>query len=110
MHFLLMARRCKRKILAGKIYSKSKPKNVLRIVRNYYWNNCLVIKLTEKKSTGSEVWRPDVYICNECQHRFDKAKYITITEDDIVFQRAVCPKCNSENIRLSSWSEKDFKK
>lgn len=105
-----MPRRRERAILSEKNHSTFKPKNVLRIVRNYYWNNCLVSVLTEKKSTGSEVWRPDVYICNECQHRFDKAKYITITEDDIVFQRAVCPKCNSENIRLSSWSEKDFKK
>jgi len=70
----------------------------------------MVRVMTEKKTTESTVWRPDAYICNDCQHRFEKAKYITITEDDIVFQRAVCPKCDSENIRLSSWFENDFKR
>ena len=57
-----------------------------------------------------DVWRPDVYICNECQFRFAKAKYIQKEEDGIVFQRTVCPKCKSENIRMSSWQEKDYQK
>ncbi|NHJ46730.1 MAG: hypothetical protein FK733_02970 [Asgard group archaeon] len=62
-----------------------------------------------KKET-KDVWRPDVYICNKCHHRFDKAEYVTKEEDGLVFQRTVCPKCKSEEIRLSSWSEEDFKK
>jgi len=57
-----------------------------------------------------DVWRPDVYICNECQNRFATAEYIQKEEDGIVFQRTVCPKCKSENIRMSSWSEKDYQK
>ncbi|MGC9780561.1 MAG: hypothetical protein HZR80_15060 [Candidatus Heimdallarchaeota archaeon] len=66
-----------------------------------------------KKTKGKEttdVWRPDVYICNECNHRFAKAEYITKEEDGLMFQRTVCPNCKSEHIRLSSWSEEDFKK
>lgn len=66
-----------------------------------------MIVVSEK---SKDVWRPDVYICNNCKERFAKAKYIEIKKDDIVFQRTVCPKCNSENIRMSSWTEEDFKK
>ncbi|MHA1556769.1 MAG: zinc ribbon domain-containing protein [Candidatus Heimdallarchaeota archaeon] len=63
-----------------------------------------------KKKEQADVWRPDVYICNDCGHRFAEAEYIQKEEDGIVFQRTVCPKCKSEQIRLSSWSEKDFNK
>ncbi len=63
-----------------------------------------------KKKEQTDVWRPDVYICNDCGHRFAEAEYIQKEEDGIVFQRTVCPKCKSEQIRLSSWSEKDFNK
>jgi predicted Zn-ribbon and HTH transcriptional regulator len=58
----------------------------------------------------NDVWRPDVYICNKCGNRFDTAEYIQKEEDGLVFQRTVCPKCKSEDIRVSSWSEKDYKK
>ncbi|MHA1155490.1 MAG: zinc ribbon domain-containing protein [Candidatus Heimdallarchaeota archaeon] len=63
-----------------------------------------------KKKEQADVWRPDVYICNDCGHRFAEAEYIQKEEDGIVFQRTVCPECKSEQIRLSSWSEKDFNK
>ncbi|NHK31241.1 MAG: hypothetical protein FK730_07810 [Asgard group archaeon] len=66
--------------------------------------------MSKKKKTTQDVWRPDVYICNKCNHRFDKAEYKTIEEDGLVFQRTACPKCKSENIRVSSWSEEDYKK
>jgi len=66
------------------------------------------VKLLPVKKSD-DVWRPDVYICNECGERFDKAEYVQKEEDGIVFQRTVCPKCKSEHIRLSSWSEKDYK-
>ncbi|NHJ40638.1 MAG: hypothetical protein FK731_11445 [Asgard group archaeon] len=66
--------------------------------------------MTNKKNKNQDVWRPDVYICNNCNNRFDKAEYKTIEEDGLVFQRTVCPKCKSEDIRVSSWSEKDYKK
>ena len=66
-------------------------------------------KLNENDQT-KDVWRPDVYICNECSFRFDKAEYINIEEDGLMFQRTVCPQCKSENIRLSSWKEEDYKK
>lgn len=63
-----------------------------------------------KKEEQKDVWRPDVYICNDCGQRFAQAEYIQKEEDGIVFQRTVCPKCKSEQIRLSSWSEKDYSK
>ncbi|TET29469.1 MAG: hypothetical protein E3J70_06865 [Candidatus Heimdallarchaeota archaeon] len=66
--------------------------------------------MKKKSKKTSDVWRPDVYICNDCSHRFDKAEYIQIEEDGLIFQRTVCPKCKSESIRVSSWSEEDFQK
>ncbi len=68
------------------------------------------MKNLPKKKEQADVWRPDVYICNDCEHRFAEAEYIQKEEDGIVFQRTVCPKCKSEQIRLSSWSEKDYNK
>ncbi|MBD3192451.1 MAG: hypothetical protein GF308_17560 [Candidatus Heimdallarchaeota archaeon] len=65
--------------------------------------------MNEEQDT-KDVWRPDVYICNDCGFRFAKAEYLTIEEDGIVFQRTVCPKCKSESIRLSSWKEEDHKR
>ncbi|HUT82353.1 MAG TPA: hypothetical protein VMZ29_14225 [Candidatus Bathyarchaeia archaeon] len=66
--------------------------------------------MSDKEKPQSDVWRPDVYICNECNFRFAEAEYLSKEEDGLIFQRAVCPNCKSENIRMSSWSEKDYKK
>ncbi|MEA2071166.1 MAG: hypothetical protein U9O98_07735 [Asgard group archaeon] len=63
-----------------------------------------------KENEESDVWRPDVYICNNCNHRFAKAEYIKKEEDGLIFERTVCPKCKSEDIRISSWREKDHKR
>jgi hypothetical protein len=62
-----------------------------------------------KNQEKKDVWRPDAYICNECGHRFSRATFVMEEgEDGIVFQRTICPNCKSDNIRLSSWSEKDY--
>ena len=66
--------------------------------------------MTKEKKSDEDVWRPDVYICNKCGHRFAQAEYIQKEEDGLVYQRTVCPKCKSEEIRLSSWSQDDYKK
>ena len=54
------------------------------------------------------VEKPDVYICNKCQHKFQKAKFIDIQDEDgIYISKAACPKCDSTDLVLSSWLLKD---
>ena len=50
------------------------------------------------------VEKPDVYVCQKCQERFQKAVFVNIEEDGIVFTKPSCPKCGSIELSLSSLS------
>ena len=54
------------------------------------------------------VEKPDVYICNKCQHRFQKAKFIDVQDEDgIYISKPACPECKSTDLVLSSWLLKE---
>lgn len=54
------------------------------------------------------VEKPDVYICNNCGHRFQKAKFVNIQDEDgIYISKAGCPECDSTDLVLSSWLLKE---
>ncbi len=47
--------------------------------------------------------KPDVFICNKCKERFQKAEYVDVEEDGLLFTRPSCPKCGSTELVVSSW-------
>ncbi|MFW9914907.1 MAG: hypothetical protein ACFFGZ_04785 [Candidatus Thorarchaeota archaeon] len=49
------------------------------------------------------VEKPDVFICKECGHRFQKGKFVSIVEDGISFTRPSCPECGNIDLEISSW-------
>lgn len=57
-----------------------------------------------------EIWlmveKPDVYICQnkECGNRFQRAKFVTIQDEDgIYITKPACPKCETTNLVSSAW-------
>ncbi len=48
--------------------------------------------------------KPDVFVCQNCGERFQKAKYVTVEEDGVYVDKPTCPKCGSEDLVVSSWS------
>jgi len=52
------------------------------------------------------VEKPDVYICQnkECNNRFQKAKFVTVQDEDgIYITKPSCPKCDSTDLVSSAW-------
>ncbi|MHA1303073.1 MAG: hypothetical protein ACTSPI_05155 [Candidatus Heimdallarchaeaceae archaeon] len=47
--------------------------------------------------------RPDAYICNDCEHRFNNEEKKTerVLIDGIYTLTVVCPKCGSGNLRTT---------
>ena len=48
--------------------------------------------------------KPDVYICLNCDHRFQKPKLRNFKdeEEEIFVQRPACPNCGSDEITTSA--------
>ncbi|MHA1168101.1 MAG: hypothetical protein ACTSRU_09790 [Candidatus Hodarchaeales archaeon] len=46
--------------------------------------------------------KPDVYICQKCQNRFQKADIVSIEEDGLLITKPACPKCKSTELVASS--------
>lgn len=58
------------------------------------------------------VEKPDVYICQTkgCEHRFQRAKFITVEDEDgIYITKPSCPKCGTTDIISSAWLLKEEK-
>jgi hypothetical protein len=58
------------------------------------------------------VEKPDVYICQtkDCEHRFQRAKFITVEDEDgIYITKPSCPKCGTTDIISSAWLLKEEK-
>ncbi len=56
------------------------------------------------------VEKPDVYICQnkECEHRFQKAKFVTVQDEDgIYITKPACPNCGTTDIISSAWLLRD---
>ena len=50
------------------------------------------------------VEKPDVYICQnqECGNRFQKAKFVTMEEDEVYITKPSCPKCGTTDLISSA--------
>ena len=53
--------------------------------------------------------RPDAFICNNCDHRFNNEEKKTLKEeiDGIFTTKTVCPKCLSANIRTTITGQRE---
>ncbi len=66
------------------------------------------VKLINREEGMQMVEKPDVYICNKCDHRFQDPKFVT-EKDEEGFYITVpsCPKCGSLDLALSSMALSD---
>ncbi len=54
------------------------------------------------------VEKPDVYICNDCDNRFQAPKFVTEKDEEGFYVTVPsCPKCGSVDLALSSMAVSD---
>jgi hypothetical protein len=56
------------------------------------------------------VEKPDVYVCQnkDCGHKFQKAKFVTIEDEDgIYITKPSCPNCGTTDLISSAWLLKE---